>query len=83
MAPLRPSADIRYVGTQKNIYGLRVSQNTIDGLIKNYIYHPSSWLFLPFKYVKSCTRLFLYATRMLYASVGYCISRTDLYAGYP
>ena len=48
MAPLRSSADIRYVGTQKEIYGLRVSQNTIDGLIKNYIYHPSSWLFFTF-----------------------------------
>ena len=45
MAPLHPSVDIRYVGTQKDIYGLRVAQNTIDGLIKNYIYHPSSWLF--------------------------------------
>ena len=83
MEPLRLSANIRYVGTQKDIYGLRVAENTIDGHIKNYIYHPSSWLFLPFKYVKSCMRLLLYATRMLYASVGYCILSTDLYAGYP
>ena len=83
MAPLRLSADIRYVGTQKDIYGLRVAQNTIDGITMNYIYHPSGWLFLPFKYVKSCTRLFLYATRVLYVCVGYCILRTDLYAGYP
>ena len=42
MAPLRPSANIRYVGTQKEIYGLRVAQNIIDGIIMNYIYHPSS-----------------------------------------
>ena len=83
MAPLCPSADIRYVGTQKDIYGLRVAQNTIDGIIMNYIYHPSSWLFLPFKYVKSCTRLLLYATRVLYASIGCCISCTDVCAGYP
>ena len=40
MAPLRPSADIPHVGTQKDIYGLRVAQNTIDGLIMNYIHHP-------------------------------------------
>ena len=83
MTPLRPSADIRSVGTQKDIYGLRIAQNTIDGLIKNYIHHPSSWLFLPFVYVKSCTRLLLYATHVLYASIGCCISRTDVYAGYP
>ena len=42
MAPLRLSADIPHVGTQKDIYGLRVSQNTIDGLIMNYIHHPSN-----------------------------------------
>ena len=83
MAPLCPSADIHYVSTQKDIYGLRVAKNTIYGIIMNYIYHPSSWLFLPFKYVKSCMQLFLYATRVLYASVGYCISRTYLYVGYP
>ena len=83
MAPLRPSADIRYVGTQKDIYGLRVAQNTIDGIIKNYIHYPSSWLFLPFGYVKSCTQLFRYATHMLYTSISCCISRTDVYAGYP
>ena len=55
MALLRPSADISYVGTQKDIYGLKVAQNTIDGLIMNYIHHPSSWLFLPFFYVKLYT----------------------------
>ena len=82
MAPLHPSANIHYVGTQKDIYGLRVAQNTIDGLIMNYISHPSNWLFLPFKYVKSCTRLFLYATHVLYTSVYYYISHTDLYVGY-
>ena len=81
MAPLRPSADIPHVGTQKDIYGL--AQNTLDELTMNYIYHPSSWLFLPFGYVKSCTRLFRYATRVLYASIGCCILRTDVYAGYP
>ena len=83
MALLRPSADIPHVGTQKDIYGLRVAQNTIDGLIMNYIHHPSSWLFLPFSYVKSYTRLSIYATRMLYASTGCCMLRIDVYAGYP
>ena len=42
MEPLRPSADIPHVCTQKDIYGLRVAQNTIDGIIKNYIHHTST-----------------------------------------
>ena len=83
MAPLCLSADIPHISTQKDIYGLRVSQNTIDGLIMNYIHHPSSWLFLPFRYVNSCTWLFRYATRVLYASIGCCMSRIGVYASYP
>ena len=82
MAPLHLSADIPHVCTEKDIYGLRVSQNTIDGLIMNYIHHPSSWLFLPFSYVKSYTQLSIYATRVLYASVSCCMSRIYVYAGY-
>ena len=42
MAPLRPSAEIPHVVTQKDIYGLRIAQNTIDRLIINYIHRPSS-----------------------------------------
>ena len=83
MEPLRLSADIPHVGTQKDIYGLRVSQNTIDGIIMNYIHHSSSWLFLPFSYVKSYTRLSIYVTHVLYVSVGCYMSHIDVYAGYP
>ena len=48
MALLRPSANIRYVGTQKDTYGLKVASNTIDGHVMNYIHYPSSLPFLPF-----------------------------------
>ena len=75
MAPLCLSADIRYVGTQKDIYGLRVAQNTIDGHIMNYIYHPTSWLFLPlnmssvvrassYMQLACCTRVSVIASRV-------------------
>ena len=83
MAPLRLSADIPHVGTQKDIYGLRVVQNTIDGIIMTYICLPSSYLFSPFNYVKSYTRLSIYATRVLYVSIGCCMLRIDVYVGYP
>ena len=58
-------------------------KNTIDGIIMNYIHHPSSWWFLPFSYVKSYKWLFIYATRMLYVSVGCCMLCIDVYASYP
>ena len=37
MAPLHPSVDFPHVGTQKDTYGLRFSQNTIAWLIMEYI----------------------------------------------
>ena len=45
MAPLRPSADIPHVGTQKDIYGFRFAQKTIDELLVNGIHYPSSVFF--------------------------------------
>ena len=42
MAPLRPSADIPHVGTQKDTYGLRLPIFTIPWLMMKYItYIPS------------------------------------------
>ena len=83
MALLRPSADIPYVGTQKDILW-------IEGCLKHYIptyyeLHLSSiqLVIFTFRYVKFYTQLFIYVTRVLYTSIGYCISRTNLYVGYP
>ena len=81
MTPLHLNADIPHVGTQNDIYGLRVAQNTIDGLITKYIPHPSNWLLWLFNYVKSYPRPYIYATRGSYVSVGCCKSRMDVYAG--
>ena len=62
----------------------------IEGCLKHYRWayyelHLSSiqLVIFTFRYVKSCTQLFIYATCVLYASIGCCISRTDLYTGYP
>ena len=81
MAPLRPSADIPHVGTQKDIYGLRFSQNTIDELLINDIHYPSSGLLFLFRYVKTYPQPYPYATRGSSTSVGVCKSRMDVSAG--
>ena len=81
MAPLRPSADIPHVGTQKEIYGLRFAQNTIDELLVNDIHYPYSGLLFLFRYVKTYLRLYPYATRGSSASVVVCKSQMDVSAG--
>ena len=55
MEPLRPSANIPYVGTQKDIYGLRFAQGTLDEFL---IIHssPIQMVTLPFFTMLSCIR---------------------------
>ena len=69
MEPFRPSADIPHVGTQKDIYGLRFSHNTIDWITT---IHSSSiqLVTLPFYYVELYLRLFIYTTHASFTSVG-------------
>ena len=63
MAPLRLSADIPYVGTQKDIYGLRFAQGTLDEI---FIIHssPIQMVTLPFftMLICSCDSSFIQIT---------------------
>ena len=94
MEPLRPSADIPHVGTQKDIYGLRFAHNTIDWLTIQYIPPPSIWLLFhfamlsgirdsPYMKVANHSRVFLIASReWMYLRVSLIASR-ESFAGCP
>ena len=79
MAPLHPIADILHVGTQKDIYGLRFSHNTIGWLIIKYISPPSSWLLCYFAML-SCIRDSLHVQLAHHSWVSVAASREWIYS---
>ena len=81
MAPLRPSVDFPYVGTQKDIYGLRFSQNTVAVLIMEYISAFALPVTLPFSHVNMYARLYILTTRASLASLPCSKSRILVCAG--
>ena len=75
MVLLHLSADISYAGTQKDIYGLKVAQNTIDEHVMKYIHYPSSFPFLPFNMsIDVCA--FAYMQLAYIRDFSYSMSRT-------
>ena len=81
MAPLRPSVNFPYVGTQKDTYGLRFAQNTIAWLIMEYISAFIQPVTLPFSHVRLYSRLSLLTTRASFASILHSKWRILVFAG--
>ena len=89
MAPLRPSADIPHVGTQKDIYGLRLPVFIIPWLMMKYIVYMPSWLLFhlnilsrmrdyPYWHLVHHARVLCSASRIyLYARVAFVWSRVS------
>ena len=81
MAPLRPSADIPHVGTQKDTYGLRLPIFTIHWLMMKYIPYTFSWLLCQFCHVELYSRLSILTTRASFPSLPCSKSRILVFAG--
>ena len=79
MAPLRPSAGIPHVGTQKDTYGLRFPIFTTPWLMMKYIPYIPSWLLCHFAML-SCIRDSLYGQLVHHSRVSYTASHESLYS---
>ena len=65
MAPLCPSADIPHVGTQKDIYGLRLPVFIIPWLMMKYIVYMPSWLLCYFEILSACATISIDISRIM------------------